>query len=70
MAHEYIQQKIGYQFVDVGLLSSALLAAHRDKEQGPSYDGNRGLAKIGLCIMNFIEIHTAIVKNKGTRSES
>lgn len=70
MVHEYIQATIGYEFTNVGLLSLALQAAHRDGgEEGASDDGNRGLAKIGLCVMDFMETHNTIVKDKGTRSE-
>lgn len=70
MAHEYIQATIGYEFTNVGLLSLALQAAHRDEgEEGASDDGNRGLAKMGLCVMDFMETHNTIVKDKGTRSE-
>jgi hypothetical protein len=61
MAVEYLQAKINYWFVDCELLRSALKLAHRSDEEGTSDDGNRGLAKIGICAMEMVEIHNAVV---------
>jgi hypothetical protein len=68
MASEYIQARIDYRFADIELLCLALKAAHRSEEEGTSDDGNRGLAKIGLCAVDMTETYRAIVVQNGTKS--
>ena len=70
MAAEHLQAKIGYEFVDIGLLDSALRAAHRRDNQTPSFDGNRGLASLGACVIEMVHtLYTVVVEN-GTQSKS
>lgn len=70
MASESVQAKIDFQFVDVELLHSALQAAHRGDEDTVSHDGNRGLARVGLCVMDMVETHNTIIVENGTKSRS
>jgi hypothetical protein len=69
MAVEYVQAKINYQFADRKLLCSALKSAHRSDEERISDDGNRGLAKIGVCAMEMVETHNAVVAESKTESK-
>jgi hypothetical protein len=68
MASEYIQAKFHYEFADIELLCLALKAAHRSDEEGTSDDGNRGLARIGICAVDMVETHNAIIVENGTKS--
>lgn len=70
MASEYVQTKINYGFADIELLHSALKAADRSDEDGSSSDGNRGLARIGLSVMDMVETHNIIIVENGTKSRS
>ncbi|KAF2007623.1 hypothetical protein P154DRAFT_614925 [Amniculicola lignicola CBS 123094] len=67
MASEYVQAKINYKFADVELLHSALRTAHRSDEEGTSDDGNRGLARLGLCAVDMMETLNAMVVENGTK---
>lgn len=64
-----VETRIKYQFADRELLNSALKAAHRDKEDGTSDDGNRGLARIGLLGLEMAETHNAVIIENMTLSK-
>lgn len=65
---EFVQATIKYWFTNDQLLEFALKAAHRNKEDGVSDDGNRGLARIGVCAIDMVETHNAIVVENRTSS--
>jgi hypothetical protein len=69
MVIEYVQEKINYRFADCELLRSALKSAHASDKEGTSDDGNRGLAKIGVCVMDMVETHNAVVVESKTESK-
>jgi dsRNA-specific ribonuclease len=66
---EHVQAKIGYRFVRPESLRLALTAAHRSDLDGSMYDGNRGLAKLGLCAVDMTETYRTIIVEKGTSSK-
>jgi hypothetical protein len=67
---EFVQTRIDYHFADTQLLESALKAAHRDRENENTDDGNRGLARIGLLAIEMAETYNAIVVENLTISKS
>lgn len=67
---EFVQTRIDYYFADIQLLKSALKAAHRDKEDENTDDGNRGLARIGILAVEMAETYNAIVIENLTISKS
>jgi dsRNA-specific ribonuclease len=67
---EFVQTRIDYHFADIQLLESALKAAHRDRENENTDDGNRGLARIGLLAIEMAETYNAIVVENLTISMS
>lgn len=68
MEFETVQAKIGYQFSLPDRLRLALTAAHRSDIDGIADDGNRGLAKIGMCAAEMVETYRTIVVENGTCS--
>jgi hypothetical protein len=67
---EFVQTRIDYHFADIQLLESALKAAHRDRENENTDDGNRGLARIGILAVEMAETYNAIVVENLTISKS
>lgn len=67
---EFVQTRIDYHFADIQLLESALKAAHRDRENENTDDGNRGLARIGILAVEMAETYNAIVVDNLTISKS
>ncbi|OAF98582.1 uncharacterized protein CC84DRAFT_1106065 [Paraphaeosphaeria sporulosa] len=65
-----VQAQIGYQFALPDRLRVALTAAHRSDIDGTSDDGNRGLAKLGMCAVDMIETYRTIVMKNGTSKDA
>jgi hypothetical protein len=65
---DHVQETIRYTFFDSQLLCIALKAAHRSDEDERSNDGNRGLAKIGMCIIDMVETHNIVIAENRTKS--
>lgn len=68
MEIELVQAQIGYQFSRPDRLRLALRAAHRSDIDGTSDDGNRGLAKLGMCAVEMTETYRSIIIEKRTSS--
>jgi hypothetical protein len=68
MSLEYVQDRIKYKFADTKHLELALRAAHRSDLDGTTDDGNRGLSKMGLSVMEMVETHNTVFVEKGTKS--
>lgn len=68
MEIETVQAQIGYQLALPDRLRLALTAAHRSDVDGTSDDGNRGLAKLGICAVDMIETYRTITMENGTSS--
>jgi hypothetical protein len=69
IAMEHVQAQIGYRFVSHECLRIALTAAHRSDRDGTEDDGNRGLAKLGMCAVEMTETYRKIILEKGTSSK-
>ncbi|KAL5375445.1 hypothetical protein PMIN06_012247 [Paraphaeosphaeria minitans] len=65
-----VQAQIGYQFALPDRLRVALTAAHRSDIDGTSDDGNRGLAKLGMCAVDMIETYRTIVMENRTSKDA
>ncbi|KAF2449014.1 hypothetical protein P171DRAFT_428965 [Karstenula rhodostoma CBS 690.94] len=70
MEIEQVQAQIGYQFAGPDRLRLALTAAHRSGIDGTSDDGNRGLAKLGMCAVEMTETYWTIIVEKGTSKDA
>lgn len=52
---QFVQRQLDYHFEDVSRLIPCFKAAHRDDFDGVAEDGNRGLAQLGVTIIEMIE---------------
>lgn len=66
---DFVQDLIKYTFEDEQLIHLALRSAHRDRDEGISDDGNRGLAHYGISAISMVETHNAIVESGKTLRE-
>ncbi|KAL5400685.1 hypothetical protein PMIN03_012167, partial [Paraphaeosphaeria minitans] len=70
MEVETVQAQIGYQFALPDRLRVALTAAHRSDIEGTSDDGNRGLAKLGMCAVDMVETYRTIIMENRTSKDA
>jgi hypothetical protein len=68
MELDYVQEKIGYNFVNLPFLISALEAAEKDNLKGEYRDGNRGLSTMGVCAVDMVTTRNMILRFNGTKS--
>jgi hypothetical protein len=68
MMVDRVQETIRYSFFNSQLLCIALKVAHRSDEDETPNDGNRGLAKIGMWMIDMVETHNTFIVENRTKS--